>query len=104
MDKSSRLYKSHYDRNFRKRRWEMIFEYFGGRKCQDCGVASEHPIYDLHHRDPSEKDFSIGALIRKKWAALEPEVAKCDLLCSNCHRVRHDIERKQQREVSNGSN
>ena len=82
----------------------MIFEYFGGKKCQDCGVESEHPIYDLHHRDPSAKDFSIGALIRRKWVVLEPEIAKCDLLCSNCHRIRHDIERKQQREASNGNN
>ena len=104
MDKSSHEYKSQYDRDFRRKRWVMIFEYFGGKKCQDCGVASEHPIYDLHHRDPSSKDFSIGALIRRKWEVLEPEIAKCDLLCSNCHRVRHDIERKQQREVSNGSN
>lgn len=104
MDKSSREYKAIYDREFRKKRWAMIFDYFGGRKCQACGVESEHPIYDLHHRDPSAKDFSIGDVIRRKWKTLLPEVAKCDLLCSNCHRIRHDVERKEQREVLDGSN
>jgi hypothetical protein len=93
-----------YERDSRKKRWKMIFEFYGGRMCTDCKVCSDYPIYDLHHRIPEEKDFSIGRAIMYKWEKIEKELAKCDLLCSNCHRIRHDVERKQQREVTNGSN
>ena len=69
--------------------WYKIMEHKGGRKCVDCGITSAGPIYDLHHVDPKEKLFNIGAEIRKWSKELEAEVDKCVLLCSNCHRLRH---------------
>lgn len=43
---------------------------------------------DFHHRNPEEKEFNISRTsFRKGRAKLLIEMAKCDLLCSNCHRV-----------------
>ena len=74
--------------------WEHIFILKGGRKCADCGLDIEGPVYDLHHRDPSVKEFTVGATARRWSKIVEQEVDKCDLLCSVCHRLRHWREEK----------
>jgi hypothetical protein len=65
---------------------------FLGGKCVDCGLTNVHPaVYDFHHVDPNNKDFTVGEGLTqfKKWEKIEVELQKCILLCSNCHRVRH---------------
>lgn len=60
------------------------------RGCCICGYA-EHPVaLDFHHRG-SDKVFTIGAFLRgrRDLNRLVTELAKCDVLCSNCHRVLH---------------
>lgn len=67
--------------------------YLGG-KCMDCGQSFEdHPsVFDFHHRDPSEKKRKPSALFGCTWEKLKAELDKCDLLCANCHRIRHSEE------------
>ena len=44
---------------------------------------------DFDHRDPSTKAFALSGKVQLKSAAtLLGEVAKCDVVCANCHRVR----------------
>jgi len=59
--------------------------------CKRCGF-NEHPVaLDFHHRDPSQKKFRIGQATAKwkSYDALVIEIAKCDVLCANCHRITH---------------
>ncbi len=64
-------------------------DYLGGA-CVDCGLRSEHAcIYDFHHRDPQQKEFQISFAKGHSWDLVRRELDKCDLLCSNCHRIRH---------------
>lgn len=66
----------------------QAIEYLGGC-CRDCELKSVHScIYDFHHLDPTQKDISFGK-VNKSFAVLKPELDKCILLCSNCHRIRH---------------
>lgn len=62
---------------------------FLGGACRHCGLVSDPAVYDFHHLDPSQKDFSISQA--KGWSLenLIPELEKCALLCSNCHRLEH---------------
>lgn len=55
----------------------------------DCGYGRSIAALEFHHRDPRTKEFGIGALISSKQR-LNIELAKCDLVCANCHRARHE--------------
>jgi hypothetical protein len=64
-------------------------EYLGG-KCKRCEIESKHyDIYDFHHRNPDEKEAKLNHLMYSGWDNIVKELNKCDLLCSNCHRITH---------------
>ena len=66
-----------------------------GGLCQRCHQAFPDCVFDFHHRDESEKSFSLGDKTSTvKLDLIRAEVEKCDLLCSNCHRIVHDEQRK----------
>ena len=59
--------------------------------CKDCGERYPTCVMDFHHRDPSEKEYDIASAvnhIRVGKGKLRAELAKCDVLCANCHRIR----------------
>lgn len=60
------------------------------RPCKDCDQSFEPYVMDFDHRDPSTKRFVIGFMVSKRMPreAIEQEIAKCDLVCANCHRKR----------------
>ena len=70
----------------RKRKLDLVTAY-GGR-CVDCGYATCPEALQFHHRDPSTKEFGLGKF-SGSLARLMKEAAKCDLVCTNCHRIRH---------------
>jgi hypothetical protein len=57
--------------------------------CIKC--SEDHPAcLEFHHRNPSEKDFLISQAVAKcSLKRIQAEIAKCDVLCSNCHRKLH---------------
>lgn len=58
-------------------------------KCSKCG-ESFWACLDFHHI--CVKILNIGAMIRNKTYTLDDikkEIAKCEILCVNCHRVEH---------------
>lgn len=63
--------------------------------CVRCG-EDRTPCLDFHHRDDSQKEFGIGVLAGGSWsvARVKREIAKCDVLCSNCHRWHHHLLRQ----------
>lgn len=71
-------------RRRREKMWDLM-GYLGG-ECQRCGYSECAAALSFHHRDPDEKEFSIGANINRSREVLIEEVEKCDLLCQNCHR------------------
>lgn len=66
-------------------------EYLGG-VCERCNCTGVPAIFDFHHRDPAEKEFSWGDSRTSNWDRLQLELDKCSLLCANCHRTVHDEE------------
>ncbi len=56
------------------------------RPCADCGRSYNPWVMDFDHRNPSEKLGNIAHLYHEK--RILEEVAKCDVVCSNCHRER----------------
>ena len=75
----------------RKRKRDLV-EMYGGR-CVDCGYSTCVEALQFHHRDPSTKDFRLGEF-NGSLARLLKEAEKCDLVCANCHQLRHAMEAK----------
>jgi len=74
------------DRN-KTRKLEAI-EFMGG-VCQDCGGKFPPSVYDFHHIDMATKDNNPSYILKGGLEKAKEELAKCVLLCSNCHRIRH---------------
>lgn len=70
---------------------KAIEYFYGGWQCIKCGFEGVPAQFDCHHKIPSTKSFSISDAKKLKLsdAALKDELAKCDLLCANCHRLEH---------------
>lgn len=63
-------------------------------QCSRC--PENHPAcLQFHHRDPSEKDFTLSGAFTRGWSIqkLQEEIAKCDVLCANCHAKEHWTEK-----------
>ena len=63
-------------------------KYLGG-KCQKCGWQGDQAALQFHHKNPKEKDFTIGNVANKSWEFMKLEMKKCILLCANCHMIEH---------------
>jgi hypothetical protein len=58
--------------------------------CADCGGTYLPYQMDFDHRDPTTKSFGLTwsrAMLASR-ARLQTEVAKCDIVCANCHAIR----------------
>ena len=61
--------------------------------CATCGESSLACL-DFHHKDPSQKKFNIGMQLGGfSIKKLRAELPKTIVLCSNCHRKLHAVER-----------
>lgn len=58
--------------------------------CTGCGAQFEVCCMDFDHRPGTDKKYNVGSMFAHHYARelIEAEIAKCDLVCSNCHRVR----------------
>lgn len=56
--------------------------------CMDCGYNDNPVALDFDHRNPDEKLFAIGAGRNRSLDTLFLEMAKCDVRCANCHRIK----------------
>lgn len=81
---------------------QRAVDYKGG-KCERCGYSRCIWALDFHHPESSKKDINI-AHASYRWAKLQSELDKCMLVCSNCHREIHAIERGQYVEPSSTEN
>lgn len=63
------------------------------KKTLCCSKCCENRWYvlDFHHTDESEKEENLGDAVRLGWSKehLMEEIVKCIVLCSNCHRELH---------------
>lgn len=75
-------------RRYRNRKW--VNEQKRAKGCGECG-RSDPAYLDLHHREDAEKEMNVGTMVTFGYGrvALEAEMAKCEVLCANCHRKNH---------------
>lgn len=67
---------------------EYLWEYLNANPCAFCGVADPR-VLEFDHIDETTKTKEINYLAtRANLEALKAEIAKCRVLCANCHRIR----------------
>lgn len=55
--------------------------------CVDCGLCFPPYVMDFDHVRGT-KTHNVSRLLHWGSNAVFAEIAKCDLVCSNCHRIR----------------
>jgi hypothetical protein len=66
----------------------LAVEYKGG-KCSNCTYNKYIGALEFHHLDPAQKDLTLSNHKCASFDTIKPELDKCILLCSNCHREEH---------------
>lgn len=82
--------KKHYDKN---RAW---LDSLKAMPCEDCGGEFPPECMDFDHVR-GRKKFGIATSINGGRDRLAREIAKCDVVCSNCHRIRTRRRREKGR-------
>ena len=83
-----------YQRDRKKKLYTKISSYLNDIKsksgCTKCGYNDSPYALEFHHRDRSHKVRGVSSFFRNSYKQLDKiinEVKKCDILCSNCHKI-----------------
>lgn len=83
-----------YQKN-RKNKYRETMASLKMHPCMDCGFAPEFPEQmDWDHRENKTIGISVARAKAWGWDRIKEEIAKCDLVCANCHRKRTVLRRK----------
>ncbi len=80
-----------YRRAMQNRRAERVTAWLLTHKQANpcaCG-ESDVACLEFHHRESGGKEFGIGSRSGITLTKIQREVAKCEVLCANCHRKGH---------------
>lgn len=89
-----RYYDSHREvyrlKNRRKKeKLRAIAQERKSQPCADCGGVYPYYVMDFDHREGEEKLAHVSRLVAgMNLQRLLDEMAKCDVVCANCHRIR----------------
>jgi hypothetical protein len=74
---------------------DLVDKYKAETPCVDCKKIFDPVCMDYDHLG-SNKFNSISRMIANgnSWERIETEIAKCELVCANCHRIRTSLRRQ----------
>ena len=72
-----------------------------GKPCADCNGTFDPVAMDWDHLPGHTKSFNVSTMApdTRSEAAILAEIAKCELVCSNCHRVRTKLRRASSKQT-----
>lgn len=78
--------KSRYRKRKRIRIREYVRSVLSGASCTDC-QETDIVVLQFDHRDPAVKSFDISVAMNGSISLdrIKAEIAKCDVVCANCH-------------------
>jgi hypothetical protein len=69
-------------------RMDKFREYKKTLKCNRCGY-SDYRALEFHHTDDNKEGNPCVIARHRSWKKVMEELNKCEVLCSNCHRIEH---------------
>jgi hypothetical protein len=80
-------------KNLKRKEFLTKLNNFKSKPCFDCGEYFPAVVMDFDHVQGT-KTITVSGMRGYPWASVLEEIAKCDLVCANCHRLRTKIRRK----------
>ena len=69
-------------------------EYKESIPCTDCGGKFPHFVTEWDHKESKVFNISQKAHFGLSSPMFQSELAKCDLVCANCHKIRTHTRRQ----------
>jgi hypothetical protein len=85
-------------KKYSERYEEDVLEYKRSTPCADCGQYFPACVMDFDHV-LGVKYKSLSKMMYSSTQSRIAEMAKCELVCSNCHRVRTEQRRNENRKT-----
>lgn len=81
------------DRERADRHRKLIAELKLSKGCVDCGYNKNAYALEFDHRENSGIPYTgrsktVASMMYNSWQKILDEIAKCDVVCSNCHAIR----------------
>ena len=80
------LYTIEKNRSIRLRNRDYIQSVKSNTPCSACGNKYHFCQLDFNHIDPSTKRYELWRVTTQSLVSIKAEIAKCELICANCHR------------------
>ena len=74
-------------RRLRELRHRQVWEYLCEHPCVDCG-EDDPIVLEFDHLRDKIANISKMATMKRPWSVILAEIAKCEVVCANCHRRR----------------
>jgi hypothetical protein len=93
---SSNEYMAEYMRKRYQNNAQWMRDYKVSTGCADCGYNAHHAglEFDHLHGRGGDDTHTVARLMGKSIKRIKEEIAKCEVVCGTCHRIR-TFERKQ---------
>ena len=56
--------------------------------CIDCGYRINYDALELDHKPGTKGPCTVASMMYRGWGVIKTEIAKCDVVCCNCHAIR----------------
>jgi hypothetical protein len=79
-----------YQIDYRNRKRELLWNYLITHVCVDC-AESDPVVLEFDHLPGFVKIREVAMMVSSgtwSWATIEAEIAKCEVVCANCHKRR----------------
>ena len=69
---------------------DFVRDYKLAHGCVDCGYREHHYALEFDHLPGMGKVADVASMVAHAFSLedIKAEIAKCEVVCSNCHRVR----------------
>lgn len=76
------------NKEYKKRNRDYVRAIKEASPCKDCGKKYPHYVMDFDHLVDKTANISRLVINFNSIESIQKEIDKCELVCSNCHRIR----------------
>jgi len=75
-------------KKYRVEKKEKLLDYLRNNSCIDCGNSDIRVLEFDHVRGEKKMDVTKMVSSAYSWDKIQEEIDKCEVVCSNCHKIR----------------